>query len=556
MDKRILPDIIFESSWEVCNKVGGIYTVLSSRAKTLHDGYGDNLVFIGPDLWQDRHNPLFMPDASLFAPWTAACAGRDGLKVRAGRWDIPGSPAVVLVDFSASYERKNDIYAAAWRDFGLDSLHAYGDYDEASMFSYAAGRVVESFYNYYYKDKPGIRAVYQAHEWMSSLGLLYVRKHVPAVATVFTTHATTVGRSIAGNNKPLYDYLPAYNGDQMACELNVRSKHSAEKCAAHNADCFTTVSEITAGECSALLDKTPDVVQMNGFEEGFVPSPPRRSALRRAARKRLLEVAGCLTGTVFSPDTLLVSIGGRYEFKNKGIDVFVDAVANLNSVGGLDRDVLAFVFVPAWVFGPRHDLLGRLDAGQPCSGPLPEPFITHWLHDMGGDMLLSMMRSRNIDNLPGDKAKLVFVPCYLSGDDGVVGMPYYDLLPAMDLNIYPSYYEPWGYTPLESMAFGVPTVTTDLAGFGLWVKSLGLGGSISGGVQVVHRSDGNYGEAVAQTADVVRAFSRFAPAEVSKARKSASALAKRALWNNFIGRYYDAYNVALRNAAERNAKIK
>lgn len=197
------------------------------------------------------------------------CNQKDGLNIRVGRWNVPGNPIAILVDFTPFYKDKNDIYTQAWLDFHVDSLHAYGDYDEASMFSYAAGKVAESFYRYNLTMTD--KVIYQAHEWMTGLGALYLQKHVPEIATIFTTHATTIGRSIAGNNKPLYDYLFAYNGDQMARELNVESKHSIEKQTAHFVDCFTTVSDITNNECKELLEKEADVVLMNGFEDDFVP---------------------------------------------------------------------------------------------------------------------------------------------------------------------------------------------------------------------------------------------------------------------------------------------
>ena len=473
-----------------------------------------------------------------------------------GHWNVPGKPAVVLVDFKRYYEHKNEIYTECWNDFGVDSLHAYGDYDESSMFSYAAGKVVESYYNYYLRDMDEVRAVYQANEWMTGLGLLYVKKHVPEVATIFTTHATTIGRSIAGNNKPLYDYLFAYNGDQMAQELNVESKHSIEKQAAHNADCFTTVSQITAKECAELLDKPVDVVEMNGFEDDFVPASIKYVNTRRNSRRRLLDVASCLLGREFADDTMMMSIGGRYEFKNKGIDVFVDTVAQLNASRRIRREALAFVFVPAWVAEPRADLLARLKSGEKYTEPLEHPYITHWLHNMDSDRLLSMMHYKGMTNAQDDKVKLIFVPCYLTGRDGILDKTYYDLLLAMDLNVYPSYYEPWGYTPLESAAFKVPTVTTDLAGFGLWVKDMKLGSDIRDGVAVVHRSDYNYNDVVCYTARVIRSFAKLDAKEVAKARKAAGEIARKALWKNFISFYYDAYDVALRNAKKRNQNSK
>lgn len=267
MKQLLTPDYIFESSWEVCNKVGGIYTVLSTRAKTLQNTFPDRIFFIGPEFWLDKENPLFTEDTNLLKSWKEHAEKEDNLKIRIGRWNIPGKPIAILVDFQPYFAYKNDIYTQAWADFGVDSLHAYGDYDEASMFSYAAGKVVESFYRFQLNESD--KVIYQAHEWMTGLGALYIQKHVPEIATIFTTHATSIGRSIAGNNKPLYDYLFAYNGDQMARELNMESKHSIEKQTAHFVDCFTTVSDITNNECKELLDKPADAVLMNGFEGRF-----------------------------------------------------------------------------------------------------------------------------------------------------------------------------------------------------------------------------------------------------------------------------------------------
>lgn len=551
MDRKIVPDYIFESSWEVCNKVGGIYTVLSTRAKTLQKDFKDKLIFIGPDVWKDKPNQWFEPCDDLFQEWTKYLADtNDVLHVKIGRWNVPGNPVAVLVDFDPFYSRKNEIYTDCWNDFGVDSLHAYGDYDEASMFSYAAGRVVESFYNFYLRDND-FKVVYQAHEWMTGLGALYIKKHVPQIATIFTTHATTIGRSIAGNNKPLYDYLFAYNGDQMAMELNVQSKHSIEKQTANNVDCFTTVSDITDKECEELLSKKADVVLMNGFENDFVPSSSKFVNCRKKARAKLLEVANKLLGTELTDDTMLVSIGGRYEFKNKGIDVFIDSIAKLNNDYDLKRDVVAFLLVPAWVSMPRPDLVDRLENNKKSSEPLNLPFITHWLHNMDTDVALGMMRHLNITNTKDCKVKLIFVPCYLNGKDGIFNKSYYDLLLGMDLSIYPSYYEPWGYTPLESIAFKVPTITTDLAGFGLWVKRLGLGNSIDSGVAVVHRSDYNYNEVVSQICEIVSDFSQKDTKSVNAIRKAASTLSEKALWKHFIKYYYDAYDIALRKALTR-----
>ena len=564
------PDYIFESSWEVCNKVGGIYTVLSTRAKTLQEAHQDKVIFIGPGLWKredgnytKEESPYFREDKSLFADWQWE-AKENGLQVRVGRWTVPGEPIAILVDFVPYFEKKNDIYAWLWEKYQVDSLHAYGDYDEASMFSYAAALVVESFYKW--KKERGewnenTKVIYHANEWMCGLGALYINNKLPQIGTIFTTHATSIGRSIAGNMKPLYDYLFAYNGDQMAGELNMQSKHSIEKQTAHHVDCFTTVSDITAKECVELLDKPVDVVLPNGFDDSFVPSAAQFTKKRKAARKRLLDVANALLGEQLDDDTLIVSTSGRYEFRNKGIDVFVEAMNRLLREKDLKKKVVAFIEVPGWVGEPRKDLqerLSQMTQDTPVfTTPLDVPQVTHWLHNMSHDNVLGMMKYFDMHNRKDDHVKVIFLPCYLDGKDGILNMTYYDIVLGNDLCIYPSYYEPWGYTPLEAVAFKVPCITTDLAGFGLWANSVfGRYGEIQDGVKVIHRTDYNYSEVADYIKDTVAEFSAFTKKQVDEARKHASELSKKALWREFIKYYEEAYDIALRKAEERKKNLK
>ena len=547
--KQLTPDYIFESSWEVCNKVGGIYTVLSTRAKTLQEKLQDRIIFIGPDFWKESESPYFREEPSLFAEWQWE-AKEKGIRVRVGRWIIPSEPIAILVDFNPFFEKKNEIYAWLWEQYKVDSLHAYGDYDEASMFSYAAGLVVESFYNHYLNDKQ--KVVYHANEWMCGLGALYINNKVPAIATIFTTHATSIGRSIAGNNKPLYDYLFAYNGDQMAQELNMQSKHSIEKKTAWNVDCFTTVSDITANECRELLDKPVDVVLPNGFDNSFVPKAATFNKKRKVAREKMLKVANALLGEQLDDDTIIVSTSGRYEFRNKGIDVFVEAMNRLLRDRNLKKKVLAFIVVPGWVGEPRKDLQERLATSQSYDTALEVPQITHWLHNMGHDNVLNMMKYYDMHNRHEDNVKVVFLPCYLDGKDGILNLSYYDVVLGNDLWIYPSYYEPWGYTPLEAIAFKVPCITTDLAGFGLWSnKEFGHDGKLEDGVRVIHRTDYNYSEVADYIKDTVAEFSAMKKTQIDACRKQAEALSKKALWKEFIKYYYEAYDIALQKAEAR-----
>ena len=552
--EKLLPDYIFESSWEVCNKVGGIYTVLSTRAKTLQEALQDKIVFIGPDFWKEQESPYFKEDKTLFANWQSE-ANKQGLKVRVGRWTVPGEPIAILVDFNPYFEKKDEIYGWLWEHYQVDSLHAYGDYDEASMFSYAAALVVESFYNYYLDLSK--KVIYHANEWMCGLGALYINNKLPQIGTIFTTHATSIGRSIAGNMKPLYDYLFAYNGDQMAGELNMQSKHSIEKQTAHFVDCFTTVSDITAKECVELLDKPVDVVLPNGFDDSFVPSAQTFSRKRKAARKKMLDIANALLGEDLGDDTLLISTSGRYEFRNKGIDVFVEAMNRLLRDRDLKKKVVAFIEVPGWVGEPRKDLQERLKSGQKYDTPLDVPQVTHWLHNMSHDNVLGMMKYYDMHNRQDEKVKVIFLPCYLDGKDGIVNLTYYDIVLGNDLCIYPSYYEPWGYTPLEAVAFKVPCITTDLAGFGLWANTVfGKYGEIEDGVKVIHRTDYNYSEVADNIKDTVAAYSTMDKKQIDACRKHAGELSKKALWNEFIKYYYEAYDIALTKAEARKQAMK
>ena len=549
------PDVLFEVSWEVCNKVGGIYTVLSTHAKTLHKELKDNLLFIGPDLWKNKNNPLFKEDNKLCRDWINTLSKDGSLSVRIGHWDIPSQPIAILVDFDPFFIHKDEIYAKMWELYGVNSLHGYGDYDEASMFSFAAGKVVESFYDYYKLSNKNV--VYHAHEWMTGLGALYLQYAQPEIATVFTTHATSVGRSIASNYKPLYDYLPGYFGDQMARELNIEAKHSTEKTTAHAVDCFTTVSDITAIEAEQLLEKKIDVVLKNGFENDFVPKGGQFTSARNTARKKLIEIAQKVLGMVLDEDTLIVGTSGRYELKNKGLDVFVDAMNELSQKAScLERDILAYIFVPGWVGEARQDLVYRLkqNSDKLENVPLEFPYITHWLNQMDQDQIISMMRNRGMCNAKDSKVKLIFVPCYLDGNDGIFNLSYYDLLIGQDLTIYPSYYEPWGYTPLESIAYKIPTITTSLSGFGRWVQSIdNYNRGISDGVEVIERTDHNYSETVDAVANVVCEYSKLERKEVNRIRNRACQLADKALWSKFIAAYYEAYAIAIKN---KNYRVK
>ncbi len=545
-------DLLFETSWEVCNKVGGIYAVLSTKARTLQQRYKDNLIFIGPDLWSPEHpSPSFVETRTPLERWRRQAELPDGMRVRVGRWDVPGKPVAVLVTFDALYPYKDALYTDMWNRYRVDSLHAYGDYDESCMFAYAAALVIESIVKW--KNNPALRVVAHFDEWTTGMGLLHVNAHMPGVATVFTTHATSIGRSICGNGKPLYDYMPGYFGDQMAAELNMQSKHSLEKAAAHVADAFTTVSDVTARECRQLLERYP-LVTPNAFEQDFVPKGVKLSRQRTAARRRMLDVASALTGQFFPDDTMIVATSGRLEMRNKGIDVYLDALSSLrdslSQITTLSRKVVALVLVPAWMKSPRTDLADSLASGTVHR--LFNPVITHNLNNPDSDPVYNRINALGFHNELQDKATVIDVPCYLNGNDGIFNMAYYDLLPGLDAAVFPSYYEPWGYTPLESAAFGVPTITTDLAGFGQWVLDKMGDDSDACGVKVLHRTDGNYHDTVQAVALSLMNLYVMGDKTMRQVRQGARSTARQASWDNFIQYYDQAYAQALELAERRN----
>ena len=549
--KTTTPEYLFESSWEVCNKVGGIYTVLSTKAHTLQQMFNDKVVFIGPDVWGPANAPDFIEDDALFADWKKHARTTDKLKMKVGRWNVPGTPPVVLIDFKPFFSDRDAFFYSMWENFRVDSMHAYGDYDESCIFAYAVGKVIESFYNFYNLSDKKVTALF--NEWMLGMGALYIKKQIPAIATLFTTHATSIGRSIAGNNKALYAYMDGYNGDQMAKELNMEAKHSLEKQTAHHVDCFTTVSDITARECKQLLDKAPDIVTPNGFEPNFVPEGKEYTKKRAEARKTLINVAEKLLGCPISPDALRVSTSGRYEYRNKGIDVFIEAMNRVRNSGELQREVVAFLMVPAWVRDARADLKEVIEKNIQTTSPMQMPFITHWLNLMDQDKVLNYISHAGFTNQASEKLKIIFVPCYLDGRDGIFNKPYYDLLIGMDATVYPSYYEPWGYTPLESVAFGIPTVTTNLAGFGLWAEKSVSGKNISEGVAVIERTDFNYFDVADAITTSILSLVKKDKKEVEEIRKRCFKLAKQAEWSKFIVFYQKAFSDALEAATKRNS---
>ncbi len=537
-------ELVFETSWEVCNKVGGIHTVISTKALNIINELGDNYILIGPDVWrEDVTNPEFIPDETLYVEWRVI-AGNEGLRVKTGRWNIAGKPIVFLIDFTPYFGQQNEIFADFWETYKLDSISGQWDYVEPALFGYAAGKVIESFTSFY-RERHDIIA--QFHEWMTGTGILYLEKNAPWIATVFTTHATVLGRSLAGNNRPLYGKMKEFNPVQISREFNVVAKQSLERISAAVTDAFTTVSEITSRECAYFLGKDVDIVTPNGFEDTFVPARDVFEERRATARAKLKSVAEAVLGYTLDDDSVFVAISGRYEFRNKGVDIFIDSLGELNKKDKLSKECVAFILIPAYHKGPRQDLIDYLNS----KGTLDacEKYLTHCLHYPGTDPVLQSISTNGLTNDRDSRVKIIFVPSYLNGNDGIFNMSYYDLLIGFDLTIFPSYYEPWGYTPLESLMFSIPSVTTSLSGFGLWVQKYFK--EPGNGMVVVERTDDNEASVVAAIRDFIKKFMGLSPEEVKKAREKAHEISRIAMWDNLVKHYLTAYEIALTHSSQR-----
>jgi len=537
-------EFLFETSWEVCNKVGGIHTVISTKALNIINELGDNYILIGPDVWrEDVKNPEFIPDESLFVEWKGRAAS-EGLRVKTGRWNIAGKPIVFLIDFTPYFGQQNEIFAKFWETYKLDSISGQWDYVEPALFGYAAGKLIESFTSFYHEHH---NIVAQFHEWMTGTGILHLKKQAPWIATSFTTHATVLGRCIAGNNRPLYGKMKEYNPVQAAREFNVVAKQSLEKISAVESDVFTTVSGITSKECSHFLGKDVDIVTPNGFEDSFVPGSDIFDERRKTARNKLKSVAEALLGHSVSDNCIFIVNSGRYEFRNKGVDIFIDSLGELNRKDKLKKECVAFILMPAYHKGPRQDIADILyNNGSPNEG---DRYLTHSLHYQSTDPVMQRIHANNLNNDQKSQVKLIFAPSYLNGNDGIFNMPYYDLLIGFDLSVFPSYYEPWGYTPLESLMFSIPTVTTSLSGFGLWVRDYFK--EPGNGIAVIERTDDNEPRVVSEIRDFMAMFDSLDDNGIREAREKAHAISRIAMWDSLVEHYFTAYSTALVHSSER-----
>jgi phosphorylase/glycogen(starch) synthase len=532
---------LFEVSWEVCNKVGGIHTVVSTKAKTLVDRYRDRYVAIGPWLLGARESAATFEEEAGYEAFAESCR-QLGVPVRVGRWKIPGAPRTILVEFSGLFAKKNDILANLWERFAVDSLTGGWDYDEPVLFGHAAALVIERWVMEFVAPADEL-AVAQFHEWMTGSGLLYLKQKLPALGLVFTTHATMLGRSLSGSGKTPIEGLAGRTPEQAANELGIRSKHSMESVCAREADVFTTVSELTAREAELLLGRKPHPTLPNGIDLSVIDALAG-DVQRTDARAKVKDLAHRFLG-VPCDDAALLLLSGRYEFHNKGIDLLLESLAQVNAREG--KPIVMFLTVPAGQSGVSQAVRNRLE--QPLADRAPPLGIsTHNLIDPDHDPIQRAASRLGFDNAHERRVKLVQIPIYLHEGDGLLGLPYEAMLRAMDLTAFPSFYEPWGYTPEESLAVGVPTITTDLAGFGLWAREQKLGPD--DGVYVLARSGVADADAASELSRLLERFLAEGldhPETYDVCRRTA----QRTAWSDLIQNYYAAFDIAVEAAHTR-----
>ncbi len=546
MQTQLKQATAFEVSWEVCNKVGGIYTVVSSKAMQAVEFFDDNYYMLGPDLgnnaeFEETDEPCWNAIRATLAIKNYHC--------RFGRWNIPGRPKTILVSFKDRLNTNQLLYEL-WTRYGVDSMTGGYDYIEPVMFSTICGEIIAAIYQETIEPESK-KAVALFHEWMCGAGLLAVKSIAPNIGTVFTTHATMLGRALAGTGHDIYNQMHHINPRREAANHNITAKCSMERVAAREADCFTTVSQITAIEAAVFLGRPPDVVTLNGLDMRVIPDNTVDNKEALAYREKLTDSVQKLLRRELPENTRFIMVSGRYEFHNKGLDVFLEALAGMNeALRGSNNHVVALFCVMGGHTGVNPDAVGGDMHKKPPRGG--NWITSHHVYDSPNDPIINTCLRLGLTNTPENHVQVIFNPAQLNGHDGFMNMTYEQALAACDLGMFPSWYEPWGYTPQESAAWAVPTVTTDLSGFGLWTRQIQAQEGISGGVYVVPRKHRTREQVLTDLRDTTLKAICLPESELLKSRKAARNMTNYFTWQKFFPYYQEAYTHALEKVAERN----
>ncbi len=591
------PDYFFEASWEVCNKVGGIYSVITTKALQMLDKYKSNYFAIGPffpnknidDKFQEAEAPVFLKE--IFEELL-----KQGIACHFGKWLIEGEPNTILIDYSNYQYKLNEIKKKYWDLYRIDSLNTqFHDYDEPILWSTCAGIMLEKI-----KQKLNNKnIVVQAHEWLSGGVILHLKSKNVKIGKVFTTHATMLGRTLATNNISLYEDIEKLNPEEMAYKFGVQAKFHTERACSINSDVFTTVSEITGIEASYLLGKSPDILLPNGIDTREFPTFDEASVKHKLLKSKILRFLMFYFFPYYEFDldeTLIFFIAGRYEFKNKGIDVYIEALSKLNKHlinKKSKKTIAAFIWVPAnakeikpeimenktrfqdiedSINDVSDDLRKRLIYGIVGRKKINQEFLlgkslsketvkrlkrlkkkgnppvcTHNLYNEEDDIILRALKENGLENKSSDKVKAIFYPIYLTGADHLTDLNYFEAIMASHLGVFPSYYEPWGYTPMETGALGVSSVTTDLAGFGRFIQNKSLGKK-NPGIYLLEREGKTKEEAVEGLFKIFLRFIENTKQDRIENKLKAKNLADTADWNILSENYFKAHKMALEKA--------
>ncbi len=591
-------DYLFEASWEVCNKVGGIYTVIKSKTNLTRQHYRNYFV-VGPYFAEKASidfQPGAMPDF-LNQPFEELKS--IGVVPHFGKWvDAEGEPFAILLDCSGFAKEKDTIKAQLWEQYQIDSLGAGWDFEEPSIWSRAVGILLAAVG----RSLEGKSVVVQCHEWLSAGAILYLKHINSRVATVFTTHATMLGRSIAGSGDDLYALLDHMDPEKEAYKHQVQAKFLTERAVAHAADVFTTVSETTGMEAEKILHRKPDVLTLNGLDIDKFPTIEETSIKHVTCRERIREFLTFYFFPYYAFDldeNLTFFIMGRNEFRNKGLDIFIKALGELNRhlmQQKTARTISVFFWIPlgqtgvkteilenknyyqhikSFVYGNDDEILKRitydfllernpskesiftkkfiLDARKNIAHFKRKgnpPLCTHNLIDEQRNEIIQALLREGLDNREDDKVKAILYPVYLDGNDGLINLNLYDCIAGSHLGVFPSYYEPWGYTPLESIALGTAAVTSDLAGFGRFIQPFVK--HKNPGLWVLPRLKKAPDQELKAFVDILQHYTDFRHNERVQNKMNAKNLAALADWRALIRYYVQAHNLALEKASKRS----
>lgn len=516
--------LLFETSYEVCNKVGGIYTVISSKVESLKD-YFDRHVMVGP-WFRDRMSPEFMQADTVDVPHEIQkvfdVLAKKEIYCTYGHWKILGEPEVILIDFNslANPAVLNSLKTDYWNLFKVDSMFAGWDFNEPLCFSTAVGMLIEEFAKQNSEEYDSIIA--QFHEWMTGFGGLYLKKQElegkkTNVRTIFTTHATMLGRSLVANGYNLTQLQKSKEFDALeyAKNIGVVEKFTAEYACANNHDEFTTVSELTKQEAKLQFGRTPKLT-VNGIDtESFLAGKELFFEQMRS-KHDLVSLMDMLYPEEDFENHFFAYTSGRPEYHNKGYDVILDALSELNS---RDAPVVFFFLVPWQNYGIKKDY--------------NKDISTHYLYDEENHPITIACNKLGINN--EGRLKVILYPCYLgTREDDLFNNDYYDVISGFDLGVFPSYYEPWGYTPLESIAVGVPALITDSTGFGNYLTKKKLSG-----IDIL-KQDNNLALNISETISKHMLYDSRKKIEASLAAQD---LAKKCDWKEFVKNYIKVYKI-------------